>query len=98
MSHRCQKKQRLSVKGHVTSQRRNLVARYIAVHPRLSLNCDHDTALRLLSMALLSEEMDSDLLRLWGLVAELSEQLNANRAMTAALQSQAAQAKVNSFD
>jgi outer membrane murein-binding lipoprotein Lpp len=45
-------------------------------------------------MALLSEEMDSDLLRLWGLVAELSEQLNANRVMTAALQSQAAQAKV----
>jgi len=45
-------------------------------------------------MALLSEEMDSDLLRLWGLVAELSEQLNANRAMTAALQSQASQAKV----
>jgi len=44
-------------------------------------------------MALLSEEMDSDLLRLWGLVAELSEQLNANRAMTAALQSQASQAK-----
>lgn len=45
-------------------------------------------------MALLTEEMDSDLLRLWGLVAELSEQLNANRAMTAALQAQAAQAKV----
>lgn len=45
-------------------------------------------------MALLSEEMDSDLLRLWGLVAELSEQLNANRSMTAALQAQAAQAKV----
>lgn len=48
-------------------------------------------------MALLSEEMDSDLLRLWGLVAELSEQLNANRAMTAALQSQASQAKVCLF-
>lgn len=41
----------------------------------------------------LSEEMDSDLLRLWGLVAELSEQLNNNRAVTAALQAQAGQVK-----
>lgn len=46
-------------------------------------------------MALLSEEMDSDLLRLWGLVAELSEQLNNNRSITAALQAQAGQVKVN---
>lgn len=46
-------------------------------------------------MALLNEEMDSDLLRLWGLIAELAEQTNANRAMTTALQQQAAQAKVN---
>jgi hypothetical protein len=45
-------------------------------------------------MALLSEEMDNDLLRLWALVAELSDQLNNNRAMTAALQAQANQVKV----
>jgi len=44
-------------------------------------------------MALLSEEMDNDLLRLWALVAELSDQLNNNRAMTAALQAQANQVK-----
>ena len=42
----------------------------------------------------LSEEMDSDLLRLWGLVAELSDQLNNNRAVAAALQAQAGQVKV----
>lgn len=46
-------------------------------------------------MALLSDDFDSDLIRLWGLVAELSEQLNANRAITSALQAQAAQAKVS---
>src|SRR5260370_34083861 len=45
-------------------------------------------------MALLSEEMDSDLLRLWSLINELSEQLNNNRAIAASLQQQAAQAKV----
>ncbi|KAF8337562.1 uncharacterized protein EI90DRAFT_3043369 [Cantharellus anzutake] len=44
-------------------------------------------------MALLSEEMDSDLLRLWSLMNELSEQLNTNRAIAATLQQQAAQAK-----
>lgn len=33
--------------------------------------------------------MDSDLIRLWGLVAELSDQLNSNRSITAALQTQA---------
>lgn len=48
-------------------------------------------------MALLNEEMDSDLLRLWGLIAELAEQTNANRAMTTALQQQAAQAKVSFY-
>ncbi|SRR5258708_7762014 len=45
-------------------------------------------------MALLSEEMDSDLLRLWNLIHELSEQLNNNRAIATSLQLQAAQAKV----
>lgn len=45
-------------------------------------------------MALLSEEMDSDLLRLWSLINELSEQLNNNRVIAASLQQQAAQAKV----
>lgn len=44
-------------------------------------------------MVLLSEEMDNDLLKLWALVAELSEQLNNNRTMTAALQAQASQVK-----
>lgn len=45
-------------------------------------------------MALLNEEMDTDLLRLWGLLTDLAEQTNANRSMMVALQQQATQAKV----
>ncbi|KDQ16348.1 hypothetical protein BOTBODRAFT_260852 [Botryobasidium botryosum FD-172 SS1] len=33
--------------------------------------------------------MDSDLIRLWGLIAELSDQLNSNRSIAASLQQQA---------
>ena len=38
--------------------------------------------------------MDNELMQLWSMVAELSEQLNANRAVTAALQAQAGMLKV----
>jgi hypothetical protein len=47
-----------------------------------------------LALLPLSEEMDNDLVRLWGLVAELSDQINNNRAVTAALQAQAGVLKV----
>ncbi|KAF8308557.1 hypothetical protein DL93DRAFT_2086747 [Clavulina sp. PMI_390] len=44
-------------------------------------------------MALLNEDVDNDLLRIWGLITELAEQTNANRAMMANIQQQATQAK-----
>lgn len=45
-------------------------------------------------MALSNPNDESALIAVWQLVAELSEQLNANRAATAALQAQAGVLKV----
>lgn len=49
-------------------------------------------------MALASASDEAALIAVWQLVAELSEQLNANRAATAALQAQAGVLKVWTVD